>query len=453
MNDVQLKPIPHSIEAEQGVIGGILFNPSSLDDVLGIARPEDFFRKEHITVYRHMLEMTSAGRPMDILTLSDELRERKSLAVDGEVLVYLGDLARNTAGCSNIVAYANIVRGRATQRRLLNATMKAQAIIVEGGDTREMLDKVQSLVCGVEYEKDGEGPTTLADILPDCLQDLDERSHGGLPGISTGFLDLDKKTAGLHPGDLCILAGRPSMGKTALAMNMATDVAETGAVLVFSLEMSREQLTNRLISNAADIPFQQIRTGELLDEDWEAITKATARLHDTPIVIDETAGLTALEMRSRARKVHRKHALSLVVVDYLQLATGTGDNRTQMVGDISHNLKAMAKELKVPVLALSQLNRSLENRPDKRPVMSDLRDSGDIEQDADLIMFLYRDEVYKSPSAYPGYAELIISKQRNGPIGKVWLAFDAEHVRFRSTIPPTPERQPQPFAKHRGFAA
>ncbi len=431
----------HSIEAEWAVIGGLLIDPTKLDDVIEIISPEDFTDPRHVSAYRMLRGMVAAGEPTDVLTLSDRL--------GGKATAYLGELQINTPGTSNIAAYAKIVRDRAIERRLGDSIQRAQKILEDGGDTRDILNRAQTEILAVEYEIDGQGPAPMADSIAEFIQELDRRAQGEAPGTLTGYQDFDRKTSGLHPGDLCILAGRPSMGKTALAMNIATHVAQTGTVLVFSLEMVREQLISRLVSATTKVPLQRIRTGKLGD-DWAKVTEATAVLRDLPIFIDESAGLSILEVAARARKVNRKTPLNLIVVDYLQLLKGKGENRTQEVSDVSSGLKTLAKTLKVPIIALSQLNRGLESRPDKRPVMSDLRESGSIEQDADIIAFLYRDEVYNEQSEYAGYAELAIKKQRNGELGKAWLTFDGGTMTFRTAVPPTtPPRAARPFQKGR----
>lgn len=445
--DTQLSAIkvqPHSVEAERSVLGGLMLDNAAWDNVLEQLSEEDFYRPEHRVIFRAIASLANRNMPFDVLTLSDTLNQIKELAAArGES--YLFDLAKNTPSASNIVAYAKIVRERSVLRQLASAANKIaeSAYQPAGRSVLELLDQAEREVFQISEQGAREGgPVDINAVMASTLEKIDllYQNKGQITGLTTGFTDLDDMTSGLQPADLVIVAGRPSMGKTTLAMNIAENAAlelskkpESGAVLVFSLEMPSESLVMRMISSLGRIPQQSIRTGKLSDHDWPRITSTIAMFSKAKLLIDDTAALSPSDMRARARRVAREQGgVSLIVVDYLQLMTvpGYGDNRVAEVSEISRSLKAIAKEFNCPVIAGSQLNRSLEQRHDRRPVMSDIRESGSIEQDADLILFIYRDEVYNKDTAEKNHAEIIIGKHRNGPIGSFNLTFQGSLSRF-----------------------
>jgi replicative DNA helicase len=443
-----IKLPPHSVEAEQSVLGGLLLDNTAWDKVADLIAESDFYRGDHRLIYRHISKLIGNSRPADVITVAEGLESTKELEGVGG-LAYLGALAQNTPTAANVRRYAEIVRERAVMRKLaeVGTEIADTAYNPMGKEAGQLLDEAESKVFAIS-EEGARGKQGFQDMQPlltqvveriDMLYNRDNPSD--VTGVPTGFTDLDRMTSGLQPGDLVIVAGRPSMGKTSLALNMAEHVAlESGLpVGVFSMEMGASQLVMRMLGSVGRLDQHKVRTGRLADEDWRKLTDAVGRLNDAPIHIDETAALNSLELRARARRLHRQYGkLGLIVVDYLQLmsASSQGENRATEISEISRGLKALAKELGVPVVALSQLNRSLEQRPNKRPVMSDLRESGAIEQDADLILFIYRDEVYNPDSPDKGKAEVIIGKQRNGPIGTVTLVFQGEYTRFANFADP-----------------
>lgn len=431
---------PHSIEAEQSVLGGLLLDNQVWDVVSSKVHQEDFYRHEHRLIYTAIAELAQKNSPFDVVTLLDALTAKGELDnAGGEV--YLFELANNTPTVANIAAYSDIVRERSVLRQLIGIAndIAETSYNPEGRQVSEVLDYAETKVFAIAEQTGGDsGPENIKDLLTKAVERIDflYQSQESITGMSTGFSDLDDMTSGLQPSDLVIVAGRPSMGKTMFSMNVAEHAAiKSGKpVLIFSMEMPGDALAMRSMSSLGRIDQHRLRTGKLQDEDWSRITSAVAMLSESPLFIDDTPGLSPAEVRARARRIAREHGqLGLIVVDYLQLMQVPGyrvDNRTAEISEISRSLKALAKELNVPVVALSQLNRSLEQRSDRRPVMSDLRESGAIEQDADLIIFLYRDEVYHEDSPDKGTAEIIIAKQRNGPIGKVRLAFLGKYTRF-----------------------
>jgi replicative DNA helicase len=443
-----IKLPPHSVEAEQSVLGGLLLDNTAWDKVADLIAESDFYRGDHRLIYRHISKLIGNSRPADVITVAEGLESTKELEGIGG-LAYLGALAQNTPTAANVRRYAEIVRERAVMRKLaeVGTEIADTAYNPMGKEAGQLLDEAESKVFAIS-EEGARGKQGFLDMQPlltqvveriDMLYNRDNPSD--VTGVPTGFTDLDRMTSGLQPGDLVIVAGRPSMGKTSLALNMAEHVAlESGLpVGVFSMEMGASQLVMRMLGSVGRLDQHKVRTGRLADEDWRKLTDAVGRLNDAPIHIDETAALNSLELRARARRLHRQYGkLGLIVVDYLQLmsASSQGENRATEISEISRGLKALAKELNVPVVALSQLNRSLEQRPNKRPVMSDLRESGAIEQDADLILFIYRDEVYNQDSPDKGKAEVIIGKQRNGPIGTITLVFQGEYTRFANFADP-----------------
>jgi replicative DNA helicase len=439
-----IKLPPHSVEAEQSVLGGLLLDNSAWERIADHISELDFYRYDHRLIYRHINKLIEAAKPADVITVAESL-ERSAELADAGGIPYIGALAKNTPSAANIRRYAEIVRERSVMRKLVEVgtAIADSAYSPAGRDARQLLDEAETKVFEIAEQgaRGQQGFVELQPLLTQVIERIDELYHQDNPsdvtGTPTGFTDLDHMTSGLQPGDLVIVAGRPSMGKTALALNIAEHVGvETRLpVGVFSMEMGGTQLALRMLGSVGKLDQHRLRTGRLRDEDWPRLTHAVGKLNDAPIHIDETPALNALELRARARRLHRQYGrLGLIVVDYLQLmsASGAGENRATEISEISRSLKALAKELSVPLIALSQLNRSLEQRPNKRPVMSDLRESGAIEQDADLILFIYRDEVYNPDTQEKGIAEIIIGKQRNGPIGTIRLTFQGEYTRFQN---------------------
>lgn len=441
-----LKLPPHSVEAEQSVLGGLLLENDALDKIADILTSNDFYRHDHRLIYEHIGKLIEHNKPADIVTVAESLESTAELVSIGG-LAYLGALAQNTPTAANIRRYAEIVRERAVMRKLVEvgSGIAESAFSPQGRDAQQLLDEAEAKIFQIAEggKRSSEGFVDIKVLLPQVADRIDQLFQRDNPtdvtGVPTGFTDLDSMTSGFQPGDLVIVAGRPSMGKTAFSLNVAENVAlDTGLpVAVFSMEMAATQLAMRMIGSVGRLDQHKMRTGRLEDEDWVRLTTALGRLNDAPIFIDEGAGLTSFDVRARARRLHRQCGkLGLIVVDYIQLmsapANRQSENRATEISEISRSLKALAKELDVPVVALSQLNRSVEQRPDKRPVMSDLRESGAIEQDADLILFIYRDEVYNTESPDRGTAEIIIAKQRNGPIGRLKLTFLGEHTRFEN---------------------
>jgi replicative DNA helicase len=410
-------------------------------------RAEDFYRRDHQLIFNAIGALDADGKPFDIVTVAEYLESHQQLDDIGG-LSFLAHLADNTPSASNIAAYADIVRKRSILRQLIHATAEIGESVFNpmGRNSDEILDLAEQKVFEIaEQESRGrKNYSTIKDLLVKALDRVDELFHkkSHITGVATGFDNFDNITAGLQKADLIIVAGRPSMGKTAFAINIAEHAAirDKLSVAVFSMEMPGEQLAMRMMSSLGRIDQHKVRTGKLDDNDWPRLTSAVEILKDARLFIDDTPALTPAELRARCRRIAREHELDMIIVDYLQLmqVPGTNENRATEISEISRNLKAMAKELNVPVVALSQLNRSLEQRPNKRPVMSDLRESGAIEQDADVIVFIYRDEVYDDESQDKGTAEIIIGKQRNGPIGMVRLAFLGQYTRFENYV----EEQP-----------
>ncbi len=435
-----LKKPPHSAEAEQAIIGGLMLENQAWDKISSKVCGDDFYRTEHRILFQAILTLANKNQPFDVVTLLDTLKSNNALD-DAGGEAYLFELANNTPSVANVSAYADIVREKSVQRQLIAvATEIADSAYNPGSrEVPELLDFAESKVFAIAEQTPSDGgPEIIKSILVRAVERIDALYHSGdsITGLATGLSDLDELTSGLQKSDLVIVAGRPSMGKTTLVMNIAEHAAikANKPVLVFSMEMPGDSLAMRMMSSLGRIDQHRIRTGKLDDDDWPRVTSAVHMLSEAPLFIDDSAALSPSEMRARARRLVKEHGqLGLIVVDYLQLMKVPGfkaDNRTAEISEISRSLKSLAKELQVPVIALSQLNRSLEQRQDKRPVMSDLRESGAIEQDADLICFIYRDEVYNEDSPDKGTAEIIIAKQRNGPIGKVRVAFLGKYTRF-----------------------
>lgn len=438
----KLKITPHSIEAEQSVLGGLMLDNYSWDRVAELIKEDDFYRPSHRLIFSMMATLGRRNQPFDVLTIAESLKAVSELEnAGGEI--YLFELARNTPTVANISAYAEIVRERSVFRQLIGVSgeIADMAFNPEGRESKEILDNAESKIFKIaEQRTRGSGPVGISSLLVKAAERIDTLYHSDdiITGISTGFTDLDDMTSGLQKGDFVIVAGRPSMGKTTLAMNMAEHAAIKGkqAVLVFSMEMPGESLAMRMMSSLGHIDQHRIRTGKLHDDDWPRLNSAVEMLSESVLFIDDTPSLSPAELRARARRVARANkGLGLIVIDYLQLmqVPGFREGRVGEITEISRTLKSLAKELNIPVIALSQLNRGLEQRTDKRPQMSDLRESGAIEQDADLILFIYRDEVYNEDSSDKGIAEIIIAKQRNGPIGRVKLTFLGQYTRFENT--------------------
>jgi replicative DNA helicase len=448
VRDVRLPP--QAVEAEQSVLGGLLLDNTAFDRIADAIAETDFYRDEHRRIFRHIGKLLEQGKPADAVTVAESLdRTGEGDAAGG--LAYLGELAMNTPSAANVQYYAGIVHDRAILRQLVGVCdeIAASALKPQERDSRQLLDEAEGRIFAIA-ESGLRGRSGFQHIEPllkrvvDRIQELYDRDNpSDITGVPTGYHDLDTLTSGLQAGDLLIVAGRPSMGKTSFALNIAEYVAiEIGLpVAVFSMEMSGTQLAMRMLSSVGRLDAHRVRTGKLNDDEWEHLSFALGKLHEAPLHIDETPELKPRELRARARRLHRQCGkLGLVIIDYLQLMsssnTGKGENRATEVSEITRSLKALAKELNVPVIALSQLNRSLEQRPNKRPVMSDLRESGAIEQDADVIVFIYRDEHYNSDTPDKGVAEIIIGKQRNGPTGMVRLTFLGEYTRFENYAAP-----------------
>ena len=445
-----LKVPPHSIEAEQSILGGLLIDNKAIDRIAGQVSASDFYRNDHKIIFSHISKLIDNNQPADIVTVAESLEQNSELTKVGGV-AYLGLIAENTPTASNISGYAKIVRERSIMRNLVDvgSDIVESAFSPQGKDAQQLLDESESKIFQIADAGTSEklGFVDIKELLPKAAQRIDDLYQlddpNGVTGVPSGYSDLDQKTAGLQPVDLIIIAGRPSMGKTSLALNIAEHVGmEAGLpVAIFSMEMGAAQLTMRLLGSVGKLDQHKMRIGQLEDEDWPKLTNALGVLNEAPIFIDEGSALNSYEVRARARRLHRQQGkLGLIVIDYIQLMSSandqSGENRATEVSEISRSLKALAKELNVPVVALSQLNRSVESRPDKRPMMSDLRESGAIEQDADVIMFIYRDEVYNPETAEKGVAEILLSKQRNGPTGVVKLTFLGQYTRFENYANP-----------------
>ena len=446
----RLRVPPHSIEAEQSVLGGLLLDNSAWDRASDLLSEGDFYRHEHQLIFKAIQSLVNVSKPADVITVHEQLQMLgKGAEVGG--LAYLNALAQSVPSAANMRRYAEIVRERAVLRKLVTAAdeIATNAFSPDGKSVSDILDAAEASIMkiGEEGSKNKQGFHAMDGLVVDLLDKVTELADNGaedVTGVRTGYIDLDQMTAGLQKGDLIILAARPSMGKTAFALNIGENVAvnEGLPVAVFSMEMGASQLALRMVGSIGRINQQNLRTGRLSDDEWSRLSETVEKLRTAHVYIDETPGLSPNELRARARRLARQFGgtLGLIIIDYLQLMSGSGgneENRATVIGEISRGLKALAKELQCPVIALSQLNRSVETRPDKRPMMSDLRESGAIEQDADVIMFIYRDEYYNKESKVPGTAEIIIGKQRNGPVGSLHLAFVKSNTRFENLAPGT----------------
>ena len=439
-----LRQPPHSDDAEQSLLGGVMLDTRAWDQVADLVSAHDFYRADHRRLFTAIGELSELSKPPDAVTVGEHLQRQGELDdVGGQA--YLARLVRDTPGAANIRAYATIVRECAMLRQLIEvgADISASAYDTEGRSVSDLVDQAEQRVFDIadRGQRSGAGFVPLKDILPRSIDRLDALSNStdGITGVATGFSELDKLTAGLQAGDLVVVAGRPSMGKTTLALNIAENAAigHRVATGIFSMEMPREQVTFRIIGSMGRVSLSHLRTGRLSDEDWRRVNSAVSIMSGAPIFIDDAPGLTSTDVRARSRRLKREHDLGLIVVDYLQLmqASRSTENRATEISEISRSLKGLARELEVPVIALSQLNRSVEQRNDKRPVMSDLRESGAIEQDADVIIFIYREEVYDPETQKKGIADIILGKQRNGPIGEFPLTFLGEFTKFETFAP------------------
>ncbi|MCP8351941.1 replicative DNA helicase [Candidatus Synchoanobacter obligatus] len=441
MNDISPKSPPHSIEAERSLLGSMLIDAESLEHVMDVIQPDSFYHKAHSIVYQAILDLAKANKPYDVLMVKAQLEQSQQLEKIGST-TYLFDLANQTTSAVHIKSYAQLVRDRYLLRQLIQFAQKTteSAYNIGNKPVVDLLDESERELFRLGQMQDkNDDPVKIDEIIPKVAEKLDALSamSGTISGTPTGYKDLDQMTAGLQKADLVIVAGRPSMGKTAFAMNIAENISMNSkkAVVVFSLEMPADALVMRLLASLARVDQGKLRTGDICDEGWTKLTSAMGMLSESSLFIDDTPGITPSQMRAKIRRIVRSHGdVGLIVVDYLQLMRipELRDNRTLEISEISRMLKTIAKEFETPVIALSQLNRSLEQRQDKRPIMSDLRESGAIEQDADLIAFIYRDEVYNEASDAKGLAEIIIGKQRNGPIGKVVLTFLGRYTRFEN---------------------
>ncbi len=439
-----LKIQPNSLECELYILGGLMLDNTAWDKIADIIVKSDFYRKDHRIIFDGISNLIEASEACDVVTLSEYLENKDELEAAGG-LEYIATLANETPGAANAISYAKILRERSVLRSLISAgnQISGNAYLNDGREASELVDEAERLVFEIA-EKGARGRAGfehLKDVLPDTIDRIEllSKSEGDITGVATGYKEFDKLTAGLQPGDLVIIAGRPSMGKTALAVNIAENAAIGSKVptAIFSMEMPKEQLAFRMISSLGRVDQSHLRTGRFPDEDWSRINTAVQLMSDAPIYIDDTPALSPTEIRARARRLKRESGLGLIVLDYIQLMQvhGTTENRATEISEISRSLKALAKELRVPIIALSQLNRSVESRTDKKPIMSDLRESGAIEQDADLILFIYRDEVYNPDTPRRGVADISIAKQRNGPIGDFPLTFVGRYTKFENWVP------------------
>ncbi|MBR6627153.1 MAG: replicative DNA helicase [Lachnospiraceae bacterium] len=434
--NVLKRVLPHSIEAEQSVIGSMIMDRDAITAAYELISGEDFYNKQYAVLFDTMVELNNEGQPVDLVTLQNRLKEK---AVPPEIssLEYIGDLIRAVPTSANIKYYANIVAEKSTLRKMIRLNEDIANTCYTGKENLEfILEDTEKRVFQLCQRRNTEEFTPIRTVVMNALNKIEAaaKMKGAVTGIPTGFVDLDYRTAGMQPSDLVLIAARPSMGKTAFVLNIAEHVAfkQNLPVAIFSLEMSKEQLINRMFSLESNVDAQKLRTGSLNDQEWERLLESAGVIGRSKLIIDDTPGISISELRSKCRKYKLEQGLSMIIIDYLQLMTGSGrsDSRQQEISDISRSLKAVARELSVPVLALSQLSRAVEQRPDHRPMLSDLRESGAIEQDADVVMFIYRDDYYDKDSEKKGISEIIIAKQRNGPIGTVELAWLPEYTKF-----------------------
>lgn len=438
MEDTLIKRVmPSSLEAEQSVIGSMIMDKDAIVTAMEQLLKEDFYHQQYGTLFEAMTELYSEGKPVDLVTLQNKLRE-KDVPKEVSSLEFAGELVRAVPTSANIKYYCNIVKDNAMKRKLIRVMEDIENECYAGKESLEsVLDKTEHDVFALLSSRTSGDFVPIRQVVMNALERIEKasRQSGSVTGIPTGFTDLDYRTAGLQPSDLILIAARPSMGKTAFALNIAHNVAfrEHKACAFFALEMSKEQLVNRLFSLEARVDAQLLRTGNLSEEDWESLVQSAGVIGDSKLIIDDTPGISISELRSKCRKYKLEHGLDMIMIDYLQLMSGSGrntDSRQQEISDISRSLKSLARELNIPVVAMAQLSRAVEQRPDHRPMLSDLRESGAIEQDADVVMFIYRDEYYNKDTELKGISEIIIAKQRNGPIGTVNLAWLPQYTRF-----------------------
>ncbi len=437
MEEAVLKRVmPHSIEAEQSVIGSMLLDREAVVTASEILHSDDFYSKQYGIIFEAMVELHTEGKPIDLITLQEKLRE-KDVPPEISSLEFMKDLLMVVPTSANIKQYVQIVSEKATLRRLIRLNEEIAGNCYAGNESLEIiLDDTEKRIFEICQNRNTSDFVPIREVVANTMHkiELASRNRGSVTGIATGFIDLDYRTAGMQPSDLVLIAARPSMGKTAFVLNIAQHVAFklNKAVAIFSLEMSKEQLVNRMLSLESKVSGQNIRTGQLSDTEWEKLAETAGVIGQSNLMIDDTPGITIAELRSKCRKFKLERGLDIIIIDYLQLMSGGGrsESRQQEISEISRSLKAIARELNVPVLALSQLSRAVEQRPDHRPMLSDLRESGAIEQDADVVMFIYRDDYYNKETEKPGVAEIIIAKQRNGPIGTVELAWLADYTKF-----------------------
>lgn len=444
-----LKLPPHNIEFEQAILGCLLQAPERMDDI-GLGE-RDFYDEAHRLIFMAIRDCLESDGKCDVIIAAERLRASGSLEKAGG-LPYLVSLMHGIASAVNLRQYVKAVLDKSRERGLLAAAYEITDIATSGEPYAEKLAKAQALLMGVDTAQSSGEAVSLRDAMKAMIERVDIAYHGTAQVVKTNFTDLDNKIIGLEAGDFIVVAGRPSMGKTAFALQIATQVSETESVLIFSLEMASQQLAMRQAATVGKIDLMALRAGKMQNEDWEKLTYATSKLANRPFFIDDRSSLSMQQIRARARQTKRKHGLGLIVIDYIGLIEGAGENRVNVVSDISRSIKGMARELGVPVIALSQLNRQIEQRQNKRPLMSDLRDSGSIEQDADLILMLYRDEYYNPNTEWKGVAECIVAKQRNGPTGMVPLAFHAEHARFGNFAGRYDPDKREAKTERRGFA-
>ena len=438
-NSDKLRLLPQSVEAEEAILGAILENPAALGRVVESLKPDSFYKPAHKIIYEAMLNMFRKNEPIDIVTISEYLRNREELEAAGG-RAYINELAINVITTTNIEYYAKIVQEKEIKRALINAGSEIVSMSYETDDTDNVLDNAQKLIFNIASQKDSSDLVAIQDLVVESYEQIEHRFNNKdeLVGVTTGFYDLNALTSGLQKSDLIILAARPSMGKTAFALNLAQNVALKGkkAVAIFSLEMPKQQLTKRMLCSEAEVDTQRITSGNIQPKDWEKLVDAMTRLSDAKIYIDDTSGVTATDVKAKCRRLMMEEKeLGLIIIDYLQLMEGGGNtnDRNQQISQISRALKGLARDLDVPIIALSQLSRGVEQRNDKRPMLSDLRDSGAIEQDADIVMFIYRDEYYNRDDVNnKGKAEVIIAKHRNGPVGTVELLFQSSITKFKN---------------------
>lgn len=439
MDETIIKRVmPNSLEAEQSVIGSMIMDKDAIVTAMEILLREDFYHQQYGVLFETMVELYSEGQPVDLVTLQNKLKE-KDVPKEVSSLEFVRDLVTAVPTSANIKYYATIVKENSVKRKLIRVTENIENDCYAGKDALEVvLDRTEKEIFDLLSSRTSGEYVPIREVVMNALEKIEKASKqsGNVTGIPTGFTDLDYRTAGLQPSDLILIAARPSMGKTAFVLNIAQHVAfhENMCTAIFSLEMSKEQLVNRLFSLEAKVDAQALRTGNLSDADWEKLVEGAGIIADSDLIIDDTPGISVTELRSKCRKYKLEHDLKLIIIDYLQLMSGSGgksgESRQQEISDISRSLKALARELSVPVIALSQLSRAVEQRPDHRPMLSDLRESGAIEQDADVVMFIYRDDYYNHDTDRKGISEIIIAKQRNGPIGTVNLAWLAQYTKF-----------------------